>query len=90
MSQPAFFHADSQSVRFWVPVGAVLVGASIAKAVLRHRFREPTSDDDALEVYHSNAARIDAAVRRRVTEGSIEPVMLREFDLREPAAPAST
>jgi hypothetical protein len=29
-------------------------------------------------------------VRRRVVQGSIEPVMVREFDLREvPAAPAT-
>jgi hypothetical protein len=90
MSQPAFFHADSQSVRFWVPVGAVLVGASIAKSVLHHRFRVVTSDDDALQLYRSNASQIDAVVRRRVAAGALEPVMLREFDLREPPAAAET
>lgn len=86
MSQSPFFHADSQAVRFWVPVGAVLVGASIAKSVLHHRFQTPASDEEPLQTYLSHAAEIDAAVRRRVVQGSIEPVMVREFDLREPPA----
>ena len=38
----------------------------------------------ALATYLANAAEIDAAVRRRVAAGSIEPVMLREHDLPLP------
>ncbi|TMH06468.1 MAG: hypothetical protein E6H79_06575 [Betaproteobacteria bacterium] len=41
------------------------------------------------DAYRAHSREIDAAVRRRVAKGSIEPVMLREFDLRvEPAEPS--
>jgi hypothetical protein len=87
MSQQPYFHDDSASVRFWVQVDNVLVGASIGKAALHYRFQPHAKDDDPLATYTANAAEIDAAVRRRVAQGSIEPVMLREFDVR--AAPQS-
>lgn len=89
MSPPdPFFHPDSQSVRFWVGHGAGFVGASIAKSVLHYRFSPQATGEDALQTYLDHAAEIDAAVRRRIAQGSLEPVMLREFDLRAPAAPA--
>jgi hypothetical protein len=34
-----------------------------------------------MEIYAQYADQLEAAVRRRVAQGSIEPVMLREFDL---------
>jgi hypothetical protein len=53
---------------------------------LHYRFNPGKQDDDALATYLANAAEIDAVVRRRVAAGSIEPVMLREHDLK-PVAP---
>jgi hypothetical protein len=35
-----------------------------------------------MQTYQDNAADIEAAVRRRLAQGSREPVMLREYDLR--------
>ena len=82
MSEQSYFHADSACVRFWVTVGDQLVGASVGKAALHYRFMPQASDDDPLATYRAHATEIDAVVRRRVAGGSIEPVMLREFDLR--------
>ncbi len=84
----AFFHPDSDAVRFWVAVGEVLVGASVGRRTLHHRFCPTALDDDPLQTYQRFAAEIDAAVRRRVGEGALEPVMLREFDLRSIVASA--
>ena len=36
-----------------------------------------------LETYQLHAQQIDAAVRRRVSGGSVEPVMVRDYDLHE-------
>ena len=82
MSQAAFFHTDSQSVRFWVEIGDAAVGASIGRNALHYRFRPDGRDEDPLETFKAHQATIEAAVRRRVTAGSIEPVMIREHDLR--------
>lgn len=84
MSQP-FFHQDSATVRFWVLVEGQLVGASIGKQTLHYRYQPQMTDDDPLATYTAHSAEIDAAVRRRVASGSIEPVMIREFDVRAPA-----
>jgi len=85
MSQAPFFHEISGTVRFWVLVDDVLIGASIGKETLHYRYKSHMNDDDALATYMQNSAEIDAAVRRRVATGSREPVMLRDFDVR--AAP---
>ena len=82
MSQEPFFHIPSGTVRFWVSVDGLLVGASIGKETLHYRYKPNARDDDPLETYLSNAAEIEAAVRRRVAGGSIEPVMLRDPDVR--------
>jgi hypothetical protein len=50
---------------------------------LHYRYRPDARDDDPLQTYVAHSAAIDAAVRRRVTLGSIEPVMVREYDLRD-------
>ncbi|MEP6739208.1 MAG: DUF1488 family protein [Caldimonas sp.] len=81
MSQP-YFHEESSTVRFWVPVEGALVGASISSATLHYRFRPDAQGEDPLATYMAYSADIDAAVRRRVANGSIEPVMVREHDLR--------
>lgn len=85
MSQPPFFHADSGAVRFWVDVDGALVGASVSGRTLHYRYRPTAQGEDPLETYKTHAADLDAAVRRRVAQGAIEPVMLREFDLRADA-----
>lgn len=89
MADAPYFHADSGAVRFWVTVPGVeggiadasVVGASISKEVLHYRYQPQGHGEDPLETYRAHAAEIEAAVRRRVARGSIEPVMLRESDL---------
>ena len=89
MSSPSpFFHADSDAVRFWVPVGDTLIGATIGKVTLHYRFEPRRTDDDALATYMAHADEIHAAVRRRVANGSREPVMLRDWDVRPGQSPA--
>ncbi|MBW8830593.1 MAG: DUF1488 family protein [Burkholderiales bacterium] len=85
MSQQPFFHDASGTVRFWVAIDDMLVGASIGKETLHYRYQPQRTDDDPLATYTANAAEIDAAVRRRVANGSREPVMLRDPDVRAKA-----
>jgi len=80
-----YFHADSDTVRFWVPVNGELMGSSINRQVLHFHFRPNAKDDVPLETYTQHAVEIASAVERRVAQGSREPVMLREFDLRKPS-----
>lgn len=82
MLQPAYFHADSSAVRFWIEVAGLSVGASVGQAVLHYRFEPGRQGDDPMTTYLAHSEEIHAAVRRRVAQGSIEPVMLREHDLR--------
>lgn len=82
---PAFFHPDSKAVRFSVLIDDQPVGASITQSTLHYRFRPTAVNEDPLETYTANAKQIEDAVRRRVAEGSLEPVMVREFDLRQGA-----
>jgi hypothetical protein len=83
----SFFHADSDSVRFWVKVEHGWMGATVSRRTLHHRFRPGARDDDPLETHRSHLDELEAAVRKRVAGGSIEPVMIREFDLRTDAKP---
>ena len=83
MSNPPFFHESSGSVHFWVLIDGQLVGASIRKETLHYRYLPTAIDDKPLDTYELHAQEIDAAVRRRVKGGSVEPVMVREFDLNE-------
>lgn len=83
MAQEPYFHDESSSVRFWVQAGDALVGASIGRATLHYRFRPGVSGDDPLQTFAANVETIEAAVRRRLASGSIEPVMVREHDLRD-------
>lgn len=82
MTPSAFFHIPSGTVRFWVLVNGISVGATIGKATLRYRYRPYEIEDEPLATYISNSAEIDAAVRRRVAGGSVEPVMLQDHDVR--------
>jgi hypothetical protein len=82
MSHEPFFHDTSGTVRFWVLVDDLFVGASIGKESLHYRYKAQMNDDDPLTTYTQNAAEIHAAVKRRVAGGSREPVMLRDPDVR--------
>jgi hypothetical protein len=77
-----FLHLESSALRFWVDVDSgARVGASISTRALHYRFKGELGGSDAVAVYQAHRTEIDAAVRRRVESGSIEPVMLREADL---------
>jgi hypothetical protein len=80
--QDPFFHADSGCVRFWVPIDGIAVGASISRETLHHRYSPGSVGEDPLATFHTNLNGLEDAVRRRVANGSIEPVMIREFDLK--------
>ena len=81
MSQDSFFHEASGSVRFWVEIDAVWIGASIRKETLHYAYRPDGRDEDPLVTYSCHMPELDAAVRRRVAAGAREPVMLRDADL---------
>lgn len=85
MTQAPYFHTETGAVRFWVPIDDQVVGASISRETLHYRFRPGVQGDDPLETFTTYAGDIIAAVKRRVAQGSIEPVMLREYDLRQPS-----
>jgi len=87
MSQPPFFHIPSGTVRFWVLIDGVPVGASIGRETLHYRYKPNASDDDPLATYTANSAALDVAVKRRVAAGSREPIMLRDPDVREGGSP---
>lgn len=80
-----YFHQDSAAVRCWVltPAG-FFVGAIVRKELLHHGFHGALDGSDALDTFHAHRAAIEAAVLRRVAGGSIEPVLLREADLKAP------
>ena len=90
MTQPPFFHDESGSVRFWVEAGEAVVGASISRSTLHYHFRPDATGDDPLQTFAANVGAIEAAVRRRLASGSIEPVMLREHDLRDESRPGQS
>ena len=80
--RPPSFDPDSGSLRFWVamPAGPP-IGAILSRQVLHYRFHARIDGSDAVTIYETHRGEIDAAVVRRVSAGSIEPVMLRENDL---------
>lgn len=77
-----FLHLPSGTVRFWVQMNGQPVGASIRREILHYRYHATQTDDDPMATYAANLAEIHAAVRRRVTNGSIEPVMLHDADIQ--------
>ena len=77
-----FFHEDSGSVRFWVPIAGIAVGAAVNRDTLQQFDDGPSVAGDPLVAFRENQAEIEDAVRRRVAAGAIEPVVIREPDLR--------
>ncbi|MEO8654845.1 MAG: DUF1488 family protein [Ramlibacter sp.] len=86
MADAPFFHEASGTVRFWVLVDGQPFGASVGREALHHRFRPTVQGEDPLQTFRDNIADIEAAVHRRIAQGSREPVMLREYDLRAAAS----
>ena len=84
MADAPFIHDASGTVRFSVTVEDRTVNASIGREVLRYHYRT-AEDANPLDTFGQHADEMDAAVRRRIAQGSMEPVMLRENDLRAPA-----
>jgi hypothetical protein len=78
----AYFHEDSDAVRFWVPVDDGWMGASISRTSLHHLYSPQKQGEDPLVSFRAHLPELTDAVHRRIAKGSIEPVMLREFDLR--------
>ena len=79
----AFFHDASGAVRFWVVISeGRFVGATISKEALHYRFQGALSGADSLATYAAHREEIDHAVRRRLASGSLEPIMLREADVK--------
>jgi hypothetical protein len=83
MSDTPFFHEASGTVRFWILVDGQPLSASVSREALHHRYRSNAQGEDPMATYQDNATDIEAAVRRRLAQGSREPVMLREYDLRQ-------
>lgn len=81
MSDAPFFHDASGTVRFSVTVEGSPVNASIGREALRYHYRTGESADP-MATYAQHADELEAAVRRRLAQGSMEPVMLRENDLQ--------
>jgi hypothetical protein len=64
-----------------VPDGST-VGAIVRKELLHYGFGGRFDGGDALLTYGAHRMVIEAAILRRVAGGSIEPVLLREADLK--------
>ena len=76
------FDEGSDTVRFWVAVGERMLGATVGRLALHYCYRPMGQDDRPLETFEAHRGDIEAAVRRRYAQGCLEPVMLREYDLR--------
>ena len=86
LTDESTFHESSGTVRFWVLIGEQHVGASVGKETLHYRYHPTGRDDTPLATFADHVEEIHAAVRRRVADGSVEPVMLRDGDLRASTA----
>jgi hypothetical protein len=81
MSTAPFFHDESRSVQFLVDIDGKPFSARVGKETLHYRYTVGKPDADPIETYRQHSGEIDAAVRRRVLAGSLEPVILRAPDL---------
>ena len=86
MDEEPVFDEASGSVRFWVMVNDRLLGASVSREALRHRYHASAELPRPLETFTAYRPEIEAAARRRFAEGALEPVMLREVHLRPKGA----
>ena len=86
MTEEPFFHEASGAVRFWVLVDGKLLAASVSREALHYRFRPGAASEDPMATFGLHVPEIEAAARRRFADGALEPVMLREYDLRAESA----
>jgi hypothetical protein len=82
MSSSEFFHDPTDSVRFWVQIDGNDVGASVSRNTLHFHFAPNSTGEDPMATFRTHLAGLEDAVRRRVGKGSIEPVIIRDSDLR--------
>jgi hypothetical protein len=87
MQPIAQFDPVSRTVRFVVPLKDTWIRASINRQALRQHFG--ASDDTLVASYNAHQDEIHAAVSRRLAQGALEPVNLREsnFPQRPAASP---
>jgi len=78
------FHDASDTVRFQVNAAGAAVNASITRQALRHRFGAGETLPELLASFAAHSPQIHAVVQRRLTEGALEPVMLREAHFTQP------
>lgn len=83
-TQAAYFNDSAEAVRFWVLIDGKEVAASISRQTLHYHYCPQSRGEDHLATYNANAAQIDAVVRRRIAQGALEPVIVRDNDLRQP------
>lgn len=83
----AFLHLPSGAVRFWIAVDQRYVGASIHSVDLHYRYCSHETTDQPLATFLAHAGEIEAAVRRRLDAGALEPVILRGPDLQPVPSP---
>lgn len=76
------YHVQSESVRFCVRVGSRWIGASINRRVLHYALRPQAIGEDPLDTYRIHADLLSRVVTARVEGGALEPVMLREHEVR--------
>lgn len=74
----AYFHESSDTVRFQVARSGAAVNASVSRQALRHHFGCGETQADLLACFQAHSRQIHAVVTRRLNEGALEPVMLRE------------
>jgi homospermidine synthase len=84
VTDAATFHEASGTVRFWVTVGDQEVGAIVGRETLHYRYHPTMQDDLPLTTFADHEQELHDAVRRRVAGGAVEPVMLRDGDIRLP------
>jgi hypothetical protein len=83
MSYLPYLDEPSSTVRFCILVSGSPLRVSIGTTALHYRFRPTATGEDPLETFRANEREIEAAVLRRLAGGSLEPVILREFDIRQ-------
>lgn len=73
-----YLDEPSGSVRFQVSLNGILCNASINQQALLHSFKAMSGTSDLLDIYNHHTQKIHEAALRRLAQGALAPVMLRE------------
>jgi len=73
-----YLHEASDCVRFQVPVSGGVRSASVNRQALKNSFKSADPLADLLSIYYVHEPAIHQTVLRRLAQGALEPVMLRE------------